>query len=255
MVSGYLVNRIIQGYISYMRSFPAEFSLAIRDYLWLLDGGYPETASLALVGNRYALPREERNALFRGVASTVDSARRRSVLRPGAASAGGKLLLVDGYNQLFLIMHYLQGKEVFIASDGFLRDSGAAHGRVASEGLLERSVSILADAVAMVGPGRVRVILDSPVPRSAERAALIGERLAGKGLRAGAELARSADAPLRGAPPGAVVATGDSAILDALAARADGTLAVDLARFALEGAFGEGDWFDFGEIARNPAGF
>jgi hypothetical protein len=65
---------------------------AARDYRWLLDRGYPQSASLKLVGDRYRLERDERLVLFRGVFAGAASASRRSIL---SADAGGRLLLTS----------------------------------------------------------------------------------------------------------------------------------------------------------------
>jgi|WetSurMetagenome_2_1015567.scaffolds.fasta_scaffold339744_3 hypothetical protein len=46
-----------------MYSASAALIEAAADYRWLLDSGYPEQASIKLVGDRFALDKEER--LFR----------------------------------------------------------------------------------------------------------------------------------------------------------------------------------------------
>jgi len=42
---------------------------AVKDYFFLQNKAYPEKASVALVGDRYRLSKEERMVLFRGITS------------------------------------------------------------------------------------------------------------------------------------------------------------------------------------------
>ena len=218
--------------------------VAARDYRWLLDRGYSGAAALKLVGDRFQLAREERLVLFRAVAAAATSARRRSLLH---ASPRGLRILVDGYNQILTVYHYLGGRPVFVSADGFLRDAGGAHGRIADQGRYDRASAILVDAFAEAGPLRVAVYFDAPVPGSAGHARRFRDALGEKGIDAEAFVEKSADAPLKLAIAGDVVATSDSAILDALVDRA-GTGAFDAARAAIEAAFGERPWLDLGSL-------
>lgn len=236
---------------------------AARDYRWLLDRAYPQSASLKLVGDRHRLDRDERLVLFRGVFALRASASRRARV---SSKAGGRPLLVDAYNQLFAVMHYLAGRPVFISSDGLLRDAGASHGRIADRDLFARAQAILADAVAATRPSAVSAFFDAPVPFSADHARAFEELLRERGLEACCSVERSADGPLKAAGPGSSVATGDSAIVDALIARAyaakeagggseepAGTMVFDAARCAIERAFGPREWLDFGEVLDAPS--
>jgi hypothetical protein len=218
---------------------------AARDYRWLLDRGYPETASLKLVGDRNRLDKDERLVLFRGVFAHAASEERAALV---SVDPGGRKLLVDGYNELFTVMHYLAGRPVFIASDGLLRDAGASHGRISDPALFERAQAILAGSFAKLGLQSVVVWFDSPVPFSAAHARGFQEALIAVGIDGRSFIERSADAPLKNAEAGAAVATSDSAVVDALAARrahGEETIVYDAARAALEGEFGPRDWLDF----------
>lgn len=218
---------------------------AARDYRWLLDSGYPGQASLKLVGDRFALSREDRQILFRGVFPAADSAARRSALAPPGRAAG-RTVLVDGYNQIYVVLHYLAGRPVFVSSDGLLRDAGAAHGRVSDSGLFSRAAAILAAALAGLGARSVVAYFDSPVPFSAAHALDFQAMLAAAGAEAECPLARSADFRLKQARPGDAVATGDSGIVDALASISPAVLVLDAARLAIEAAFGPRPWLDLG---------
>ena len=227
------------------------------DYRWLLDPGYPQTASLKLVGDRHRLERDERLVLFRGVSAAAASASRRALV---SDTARGRTLLVDGYNQAFAVMHYLAGRPVFLSSDGLLRDAGASHGRISDRALFSRSLAILAGAIAAACPSDVTACFDSPVPFSADHAREFERELRAAGLEATCLAVRSADAALiaalETAAPGTSVASADSVIADALIVRASAAggrpVVFDAARFAIEREFGQRTWLDFGAVLDRP---
>ncbi len=208
---------------------------AATDYRWLLDRGYAVAAALKLVGDKHQMTKDERMILFRGVASRAASAARAALL---ATEARGWALFVDGHNQALTVMHYLAGRPLFVGSDGLVRDVGGSYGRIANKALFERAVAILADRLARLEPSSLAVYLDSPLPGSAGHASLFRALLAGRGIAAEVSLERSADAPLKSAPEGSVVATSDSGIVDALVGSERGPRIYDAARWAIELAFG-----------------
>jgi hypothetical protein len=250
--------------------FPASpsFARAAAEYRWLLDREYSQSAALKLVGDRYQLGRDERMILFRGVASRRDSeARARLVAGPDSVKPGGAIL-VDGYNQALTVMHYVAGRPLFVGTDGLTRDVGASHGRIADRGRFERAAGLLADRLAATSPERVAVYLDAPVPGSAAHASIFRTLLEERGVEAIVLLERSADAPLKAAAGegGALIATGDSAIADALAAarsgagggpssaaaEGSGARLYDAARCAIEMAFGPVHLLDLGRLLGDP---
>lgn len=212
------------------------FILAARDYRWLLDGGYPDKASLSIVGDRHRLSRDERVVLFRGVASAVDSEARMSAIR---GSTDGRPLYVDAFNQAFVVMHYLSGRPVFVASDGLTRDAGGSRGRIADPALFARSMALLARAIAAAGPSSVALYFDAPVPDSARLAFEAREAFLALGIETESFVEKSADFALKAAPDGGRVASGDSAIAQALARRAlpSGPGIFDAARLCIEREF------------------
>ncbi|HUX37629.1 MAG TPA: DUF434 domain-containing protein [Rectinemataceae bacterium] len=171
------------------RGLEPSLAEAARDYRFLLDRGYPERSSGELVGNRRRLEAEGRQMLFRGVASSADSARRRSRL---ASPAAGALILLDVYNVAFTLVHYFLGKACFLCSDGLVRDAGANYGRVPREELLHRAFGEIASYLGPRGL-RVEAFLDAPVSRSGEHAAALRAAFAAAHLESLVELAASAD--------------------------------------------------------------
>jgi hypothetical protein len=245
---------------------PASPSLerAALEYRWLIDRDYSAGAALKLVGDKHQLTRDERMILFRGVASKRGSEARSAILAEPSSIGAGRAIFVDGYNQVLTVMHYLAGRPLFIGTDGLLRDAGAAHGRIADPILFERAVGLLADRLAAPSPERVAVYLDAPVPGSAGHASLFRRLLEERGIEAIVLLERSADAPLKAvgslAGESPLVATGDSAIADALAGAASrenagaagGAMIYDAARCAIELAFGPVDFLDLGRLVEEP---
>lgn len=195
-----------------MAAFSRVLLSAAADYLLLLDKDYPERPSLGLVGDRYRLDRDERMALFRGVAGTARSVERRKKL---VGFPAADELHLDAYNVLFTILNYRQGRKVFVSSDGFLRDAGGSHGRIGDNELFLELMEDFVDFLASRGLRGLWFYLDSPVSHSAEHAAGLREAIAAAGVAGGCELYESADFGLKRASP-PCAATSDSAIIDAL---------------------------------------
>lgn len=216
---------------------------AIRDYRWHLDGGYPVSASIKLVGDRFRLDSEERLILFRGMAASADASRRRALLTRDPAN---RVLVVDGYNQIFSIMHYRDGRPVFLSFDGLLRDVGSSHGRIPDSGRFDAAIEHLADALAQVQAKRVLAWFDAPVSGSAGHARHLQEALRQRAVTAEASICKTADSPLKDALDDWAVATSDSAVIDAIVRRPGGRVVFDAARFAIEKAFDIREVFDLG---------
>jgi hypothetical protein len=205
------------------------FQSAYFDYRFLRERGFPEKASIKLVGDRYRLARTERNSLFRGViVDSIAEARRRKIARPEEIS--GRRLGVDWYNVLITIESYLRGAPLFIADDGVLRDSSATHGSYRRTAVTEKAFPVILGALVSLSPERVEVFLDSPIAFSGMMAEEIRRGSAGLPFATTAALAHSADYPLKNFE--GVVASSDSVILDSA------SRILDLPRFALETAFG-----------------
>jgi hypothetical protein len=254
IIAGYLAKCKAGAYTFPMRMASPQLLHAARDYRWLLDRDYSAQAALKLVGDRLQLSRDERMILFRGVVSSDRSRARAAII---GLEAEGLCLLVDGYNQALTVMHYLTGRPLFLGSDGLLRDAGGSHGRIGDHELFERAAAALVDLIALKRPSKVWLYLDAPFPGSAGHAGLFRGLLAGKGIEAEVRLERSADGPLKSAPPRSRVATSDGAIADALGLTLDagpdaeaGTSPriFDAARWAIEQAYGRTDILDLGEL-------
>jgi len=185
---------------------------AVKDYFFLQNKAYPEKASVALVGDRYRLSKDERMVLFRGITSYTQALARKNKLVSFPAS---RELHIDGYNVLFTLMNYRLGKLLFIGNDGYLRDAGGTHGRIGNQTLFLEIAGDFFCFLTEAGIQRVYVYLDSPVSHSALHAGHLRSLMERHALEGGCELCESADYALkRKNPP--CIASADTAIIDAL---------------------------------------
>ncbi len=212
------VNRLDEAFIG-----------AARDYRMLLDKEYPIDASLKLVGDRYRLSHNGRMMLYRGILSR--GASQTNLAKLVRSPWEGATLSIDGYNILFTLTNYMHGHPMFIASDGFLRDVGGAHGRIADHRGFERMAQLTVDMLAGLALGTITFFLDAPVSSSGRQAGFLREAFAGRGINAEVCLENGVDHRLA-YWEGELIATADSAII----ART-GAHVFDLARYILERQF------------------
>jgi hypothetical protein len=200
-----------------MNDIDRNFTRAIADLLWLLDGRYPKKPALELVGNRNMLGRDERMILYRGVFDSASNAERLKK-RCRSAEVGAGELIIDGHNVLITLESYLSGKRVFRSLDGFVRDTAGLYGSYTFGDLAKRSVELLVSHLGAENPSpEVRVFLDYPVSRSGELASFMRGVLSMRGIRGDVRAVRSPDAEIirtLEASPATAVATSDTVILD-----------------------------------------
>jgi hypothetical protein len=206
-----------------------DFREACSTYKLLREKGYPEKATLKLVGDRHRLSRTQRNCLFRGVIADGTALRRRARL-VAAAAVSGQVLALDWYNVLITVESYLRGETLFLSDDGVVRDASATHGSYRTGALTPRAMEEIMAMITRLSPSRVEVYLDLPIAFSARMAEELRSRLAALPCDSNVALARSADYPLKASD--GIVASSDSAVLDGCGR------AIDLARVVLEDRFG-----------------
>lgn len=122
--------------------FSNNFKKAIKDYLYLLERGYPQRGFLQLVGDRHSLNSMERTIIYRGLTTRKKSAARTSKLI-STGELQGKTLFIDGYNVIVRVAAYLQGLPVFISLDNFLRDASEMRGKLQLNRFLEPSIRLI----------------------------------------------------------------------------------------------------------------
>jgi hypothetical protein len=205
--------------------FPDEMRTAAEEYLWMLTRGYPQQSSLKLVGDKFMLPREMRQVLYRGISAADKAGRRQSRL---ASFTKGSRILVDVYNVLFTINNYLLGKTVFISNDGILRDAGEMRGRIVNKPVFTRSICLMLDVLKLWKQGSFLLYLDAPVSHSGRLSMELSKDMIQMDIEGEAFAVPSADDQLIREDADAIC-TSDTAIIDRTRANV-----IDLPRFLLE---------------------
>lgn len=207
------------------------FQDAIEDYRFLKNRGYPDKASLKLVGDRYRLTTIQRNCLFRGIIAGKACQSRKSKLIPPAALAGSSLG-VDWYNILITVESYLKGYPVFLSDDGILRDAAGVHASYRPGKATSPAVEAILKGITELKLKSLYLYLDSPISFSGKMASDLRERIISL-LTIPFEVAAlpSADFSLKSFT--GIVASSDSAIMD----KENLPEIFDLARYVLERSF------------------
>jgi len=209
-------------------AFPDHVRQAAEEYLWMLSKGYPQNATLKLVGDKFMLPRDMRQVLYRGVIPEKQAETRRKKI----ASVGkGDLVLIDTYNVLFTVNNYLLGRPLFISNDGLLRDAGEMRGRIINKPQFSRSISLMLEVLQM-WPGATFVhYLDEPVSHSGRLSIELCKDMVQMGIEGDAFTVRSPDRSLIEEQSDAIC-TSDGGIIDPYKGRV-----IDLPRFLLQHYF------------------
>jgi hypothetical protein len=165
------------------------------------------------VGDRYRLSSQERSLLYRGVHRAEDDLRR-TARRCTLAEAGGGDVWVDTLNVAYTVSAYLVGRPVFLATDGWLRDAGEAHGSdlpvaILSEAI-DRICAVLANPSHRVA--QVVFVLDDAPDVSDEVERIVGSNLGP--LPGGSHIERTGVADELLCAARAIVATSDTRIIE-----------------------------------------
>ena len=189
------------------------FRHAMKDYLYLLEKGFPQKGIIKLVGDRYSLSGTERTMLYRGMTTKYNRAHRK-LKTVHIKEIRGSELIIDGYNVMITIGNYLNGNTVFISNDGFLRDAAEMHGKVFRKVLMNKVLGLLIEDLKYLRIRRCEIYFDRPVSKSGELAAEVGNLLMLSGLTGLAGTVDSPDYMLKKSKKG-FISTSDSSIIDA----------------------------------------
>ncbi|MDP4185596.1 MAG: DUF434 domain-containing protein [Bacteroidota bacterium] len=195
-----------------MRKLTLEFSKALKDYSYLLEHGYPQNAALKLVGDRWKLTGMCRSILFRGIFEP-EASERRNQKRVGAEHLYGSNVFIDTCNVLITLGSYLNGNEVFISTDGYVRDASEIHGKAFREDLLDQSLNFIFRFLASHNPASLNFYIDEPMSFSGRLAARINELLEENQISGNAQTCKSPDHILNTLSEG-LIATSDTVIID-----------------------------------------
>jgi hypothetical protein len=185
--------------------------LAAADFLYLLDQGYPRSASLQLVGNRYNLDRLHREVLHRGVFAREEAKQRRKRL-VGPEKVVDRKLLVDGHNVIITTESGLLGRPLIAANDGLIRDVAGISHRYRISSQTHDAIENLLQFLHKYPPKETLFYLDAPIRQSGELAAKIRSELKSWNLPGDAQALKVPEKRLVGAE--GIVASSDSAVLD-----------------------------------------
>jgi len=182
---------------------------AVGDYSMLLGMGYPENASLKLVGDQLNLQKRQRMAVARSSCAAVQVVHRQERLIP-LESVRDQMLQIDGFNLLITIESALSGGFIIVGQDTAYRDIASLHGTF-------KTVEETAPAIELIGThlekiGSVKWLLDRPVSNSARVKQLILHAAEQHGWNWQVELVQDPDAVLKQTSD--PVVTADSVILD-----------------------------------------
>ena len=184
---------------------------AAADFLFLMDRGYPRSASLQLVGNRYNLDALHREVLHRGVFARSEAKQRRKRLaEPGQLV--DDTLLVDGHNVIITIESSLVGRPLIAANDGLIRDVAGISHRYRISSQTQDVIENLCQFLHNYPPKETLFYLDAPIRQSGELAAKIRYALKSWGLSGEAQALKVPEKRFVGAE--GIVASSDSAVLD-----------------------------------------
>ncbi len=193
------------------KALSEQFYVAAKDYLYLLERGYPQKGIVKLVGNHYLLTAAERVLLFRGIVR-----RERLITRQKTKTdrmLKKAVLSIDGFNVVRTIGSYLNGNFVFVGMDGFLRDVSELHRKALKGSVLERSLRLIMDYLQPLQPEKITFYFDRPISHSGKMVVLTNSLLRERGLRGEAFAVFSPDHELKQRNDG-VICTADSGIID-----------------------------------------
>jgi hypothetical protein len=194
-------------------SLPA-LRLAAADFCWLLSRGYASASALKLIGDRWQLTERQRQAVRRSACSDGEREERSSKTCAAAELAGCELV-IDGFNVLTTIEAALGGAVVLSCRDETYRDIAGLHGTYRRVAETEPAVGLLGATISALGVARCRWLFDRPVSNSGRTRRLFLDYAEKHGQNWDAELVDNPDPLLKASAE--IVATADSAILDACA--------------------------------------
>ncbi|MCG8425059.1 MAG: DUF434 domain-containing protein [Proteobacteria bacterium] len=184
---------------------------AVNELSWLLERGYSESSSLALVGDRHELRKRQRKAVLHCACS--DRARiGRTARKLSWSELAGRHLAIDGFNCIITLETAMSGGVVLVGRDGAYRDLSSVHGNYRRVEETHSAVTAVANLLAGCGVASVHWLLDRPVSNSGRLKALI-EQVAPSGIPWQVELDYNPDRVLSEATD-RVTATSDAWILD-----------------------------------------
>jgi len=185
-------------------------SQAAEDLRYLLNRGYTRESTVRFVGDRFALGKPERIALYRCVHPSGEARRRSSKLLMPEHLRGRRLAL-DGFNIMWTIYWAINGHPLLLCDDGVVRDITVARGRPS----VEKAGAVagpLISAISALSPSSVAMVFDKQISNSGAVSAYLNERLLSSGIDSRSSTSRTADLEISRTE--GVACSSDSIVID-----------------------------------------
>lgn len=138
---------------------------AIRDMNYLLSRGFAESASAALVGNRYRL-RARQIQMIKAASASEEQILKRRAKEVDLPALAGQTVCIDGFNIIILLESLLSGAYIFKGCDGCYRDQSSVHGSYKKVNQTSHSIELVAGFHRNAALAKIVWILDKPVSNS-----------------------------------------------------------------------------------------
>ena len=122
------------------------------------------------MGNRYALPREARQLLHRGVFADEVAQAPPALNFNSLRDLAWQPLALDGHNVLITLESALKGRVLMVADDGFIRDVAQLSGAYRDSPATRGALALPGRYVSRSRPGLLTILYDAPMSNSGELA-------------------------------------------------------------------------------------
>jgi hypothetical protein len=183
----------------------------ICDLRYLLDRGYKRDSALDFVAGRYTLDADARNLLLRTVFSDGEAADHKRRLM-GSGEIAGQMVIIDGFNVLISVETALDGGDLYLCDDGFLRDTQATYAKYKISDQTRPALEAIVGVLKSLGAEETFFLFDAPVSFSGEVAGMARNALEKVDLEGDAETSATVDSDI--VKSGKVACTSDRAIIE-----------------------------------------
>ena len=187
---------------------------ATSDLSWLLSKGYPERASLKLVGNRFKLTERQRKAI-QGASCSNASLQSRKEKHCSIEALKDSHVFIDGFNLLIVLESALSGGFIFKGRDGSHRDLASVHGTYKRVVETIEAIRLVGKALTQLQVQKATWYFDQPVSNSGRLKVLIYEVIEGLGYDWDVQLVYNPDKELIQSPSiNNIVVSADAMVLE-----------------------------------------
>ncbi len=197
------------------KNHPGKLGEAAKDIRYLLERGYRRDSSIRFTGDHYRLDKNERYILARTVFSRNTTISRMEK-KLGIDELKNGRVIIDGYNVLITLESLIEGENVWVADDSFLRDIKGIFKNHSNVDSTFRAVEEMLDFILRSEIKYTHVLLDTQIKNSGELAAFIRKRMEDLLIKGDARTSRHVDYDLKNCDNSEIIATADGIIIDAV---------------------------------------